>query len=72
MIMFPAMGRIRDASRIEAADPFRFPECLATRAHTVSAAMIAKNTIPNASLKPVAPSLYSHSAENQYDYNITF
>ena len=34
--------------------------------------MIAKNTIPNASLKPVAPSLYSHSAENQYDYNITF
>ena len=49
--MFPAMGRIRGASKLAAANPIRLPECLAIRVQIAIAIMIAINMIPNASLK---------------------
>ena len=53
--MFPAMGRIRGASKLAAANPIRLPECLAIRVHIAIAIMIAINMIPNASLKSEPP-----------------
>jgi hypothetical protein len=50
------MGRIKDISNPAAADPIRFPECLAIHAHTAMAIMIMENKSPKAGLKQKAPS----------------
>ena len=65
MIPFPAIGRIKAASKQAAANPIRFPERLAITAHTAIAMIIAKNRIPKASLTQAAP-----SCENIILYNI--
>jgi hypothetical protein len=48
------MGRIKDISNPAAADPIRFPECLAIHAHTAMAIMIMENKSPKAGLKQKA------------------
>ena len=55
MIMLPVIGSIKGASKLAAANPIRLPECLAIHVHTAIAMMIARNMIPNVSLKFVAP-----------------
>ena len=57
MIPFPAIGRIKAASKQAAANPIRFPEFLAILTQTAMAMMIAENRIPKVSLKQATPSL---------------
>ena len=63
------MGRIRDTSKHTAAEPIRFPECLAIDAQTAMAIMIAKNNRPKISLKNSPPSLpveFSYICQTEY------
>jgi hypothetical protein len=55
MIILPIIGSIKGASKLAAANPIRLPECLAIRVHTANAIIMARNMIPNVSLKCTAP-----------------